>query len=85
MNSYHFDLGNSSTGPVGFCARVIAASPEEALEKLKASLPEAQEVWLDGHNPPSGAIIEYVTVYLNPDALTVADIDTVEEVIGARA
>ena len=38
--SYHFDLGNSTDGPIGFCARVTADSPEDALAALKDALPE---------------------------------------------
>ena len=38
LKSYHFDLGNSSDGPIGFCARVFADSKEQALEQLLKGL-----------------------------------------------
>lgn len=70
--SYHFDIGNSSEGPIGLCARVTADSPEQALKLLKAALPEEIEVELvdgdDGH-------VEYINVYLNDDFISTKDID----------
>src|SRR5688500_6629258 len=44
LNRYHFDLGNSSEGPVGFCGAVWAESEEAALEMFKNALPSEQEV-----------------------------------------
>lgn len=68
MKSYHFDLGNSTDGPVGFCARVLAESPEEAVEKLREAMPEQMEANL-------GDDVEYFVVYLNADAVTAKNID----------
>lgn len=70
MNSYHFDLGNSNTGPIGFCARITAETPEEALRILRDALPDELSADTSG-----GAHVEYINVYFNPDAVTVADID----------
>ena len=39
MKSYHFSLGNSTFGAVGYCARVQANSRAEALKLLKEALP----------------------------------------------
>jgi hypothetical protein len=36
--SYHFSLGNSFDGPIGFCARVDAETAEEAVTKLNKAL-----------------------------------------------
>lgn len=69
--NYHFDLGNSSTGPVGFCARVIADTPEKALELLKARLPEFVTI-SDNFGD------EYIEVYINSAAITTDDIDDEE-------
>ena len=72
--SYHFSLGNSTTGPVGLCARVIADSPEETVEILRETLPAIIEVpWLKDDK------IEYVAFYTNVEAITVEDIDDDED------
>lgn len=73
MRAYHFSLGNSTSGPIGFCARIVAKSEEEALQKLRDTLPTeftVREDYKDG--------IEYIAVYFNPDAITVKDIDESE-------
>ena len=76
MPSYHFSLGNSSKGPVGFCLRIIADNPEEAVDKLIDRMPTEIEVDLgDGLEQE-----EYMTVYLNLDAVTTKDIDEVNTV-----
>ncbi len=72
LKSYHFDLGNSSVGPVGFCARVSATSKVNAVAKLHARLDEDYEVPYDATD---GEIGEYLCVYFNHDAITVKDID----------
>lgn len=77
QKSYHFDLGNSSSGPIGFCARVTANSPEEALAALKDALPEDIQLSMAWGDVARG--VEYMTVYLNPAAITVDDIDEVND------
>jgi hypothetical protein len=44
LTSYHFDIGNSSTGPLGCCARVTATSRTAALKMLRAALPDEVNV-----------------------------------------
>ena len=68
--SYHFDVGNSSVGHIGFCARVLAESPEEAVAVLRELIPP--EIERVCNNDPR---IEYADVYFNPKAFTVDDID----------
>ena len=72
--SYHFDLGNSSTGPVGFCAKIIASSKEEAVRLMKATMPEEHMVveYLDE--------VDYFAVYFNPAAVSEKDIDEVNDI-----
>ena len=70
--SYHFCLGNSTEGPVGYCARVDATSKEEAVELLKARLPNSVLV-SDSFGD------EYIEVYLNIEAITKSDIDEVDD------
>lgn len=84
MKSYHFDVGNSSTGPIGLCARITANSPEEALEILKDHLPVeglmiADDKWSDAG--PGTPHVEYIQAYFNDAAITVKDIDDEEEVV----
>lgn len=80
MKTYHFSLGNSSDGPqggpIGYCAVIVAETPEEAVEKLKLKLlahVEGLEVESDFEEAN-----EYVAVYFNPDAIKTTDIDEIE-------
>ena len=77
VQSYHFSLGNSNEGPVGYCARVDATSEEEAVELLKARLPESVMAQGSGGNEYLGN--EYIEVYLNIEAITTSDIDEVDD------
>lgn len=81
LTSFHFDLGNSSAGPIGLCARVTARTAKRALEMLKESLPEELNLphteWTQKHE---GEAIEYVRIYINPDAITTNDIDDYETI-----
>lgn len=77
LYDYHFNLGNSTFGPIGFCARVVAQSKETALAKLTARLPESVRVrpyWDDKHYKG-----EYIEIYINAGAITTADIDEFED------
>jgi hypothetical protein len=74
LTSFHFDLGDSVKGPVGYCARVVAETPEDALERLRG--------WIDALNAEIETELgddvraeEYLTLYLNPGAVAVTDID----------
>ena len=73
--SYHFSLGNSSEGPVGFCARITASSKEAAVAKLQMALFDALDHPVCGEDADD---IEYIQVYFNSDAITVDDIDEVD-------
>ena len=77
QKSYHFDLGNSADGPIGFCARVTASSPDEALAALKDALPEDIQLSTSWEDVARG--VEYIEVYLNHAAITVDDIDEVND------
>lgn len=72
MPNYLFSLGNSDTGPVGFCARINAATPERALARLLERLPEslqprASEFDLEGPD-------EYINVYFNQEHINLDSI-----------
>ncbi len=73
---YHFSLGNSSKGPVGFCASIVAESANEAVERLKRSMP----MEVQAEHAGALALDEYIEIYLNPARITVNDIDEVEDV-----
>lgn len=77
LRSYLFSCGNSTVGPIGFCARVQATSRREALQLLKAGLPTDATVETAADAEGS---IEYLNVYFNEDAVTVQDIEDVEDV-----
>lgn len=85
MTSYHFDVGNSLDGPIGFCARVVAATADQALARLRAYLTEM----VDGYatyddctdnlsdRPATG--IEYLRIYFNPERVALAHISSEDE------
>lgn len=88
LKSYHFDLGDSSAGPIGYCARVAAYSEEEAVELLKAAMPQEQGIGEHALTPGcsakiKGPGIEYIQVYFNQDAVNQDSIDDVDEYIFA--
>ena len=75
---HHFSVGNSSTGPIGFCADVRATSPDEATERLREALQHVLEVHLRSiADFPDH--VEYLNVYINPDAVTASNIDEVKD------
>jgi hypothetical protein len=39
VKSFHFDLGDSSMGPIGYCAGIIASTPEDGLPGGLPSFP----------------------------------------------
>lgn len=76
MTAYRISVGNSTTGPVGFVARVIAPNKVAALAMIQANLPEYFTVFGDG--PAStfhGKTMAHLNVYFNPDALTLKDVE----------
>jgi len=77
--SYHFSIGNSSTGQIGLCGRVRAKSKEEAAKIFRAALGEESKIVANwDENVPDGAV-EYLRAYFNPDKITEKDIDEVDD------
>ena len=79
---YHFDLGDSSPGPIGYCARVWADSREQAVERLRAVLPDCANLLPDRLNfdedTPAALAhphVVYIEAYLNAAAIGVDSID----------
>jgi len=75
VNRYHFSLGDSSNGSVGFCASILANTKEEALKILQEDLPIEYEL----DSARFGQKVDYIAVYFNPDEITIEDIDDWEE------
>lgn len=84
LKKYHFDLGDSNEGPVGFCASVYAYSKTEALRLLCQALPEAEDVRLapdhesDGRRPG----VDYISFYTNDAYIRTEDINFEEKING---
>jgi hypothetical protein len=66
MPEYCVSVGNSTTGPVGFVARIAAKDKQAALNTLKEWLPEWSSVLTDP---------VHLNVYFNSDALTIEDVE----------
>lgn len=81
MQIYHFDVGNSSTGRIGLCACINAASRQEALDRLKKLLED--NTGPDGEVEVLNSGPEYITFYINPDAFKLRDIDFNEPLEGS--
>jgi hypothetical protein len=79
LMKYHFSLGNSTKGAIGFCTRVFATSKQHAVEKLLESLPSEHDM-SDCGQPD----IIYLNVYFNGEAISAKDIDDVEPVLVAE-
>ena len=64
MKSFHFDMGNSTTGPIGLCARIEAETEQQATDILRSLLTRRSgqcnefELWKEGN--------QYITAYVNP-------------------
>lgn len=78
VKAFHFDCGNSTTGPVGFCAVVRAESKEEAKATLRAALPGEARIHVD---PVAFPEIEYVNVYFSPGNIPDSDLDVTETAV----
>jgi hypothetical protein len=74
LKSFHFDLGDSTDGPIGLCASIVAADKQAALQRLRDLLPLEVDVSISD-SFQSARKGEYVCVYINPDMITVEDID----------
>jgi hypothetical protein len=70
LREYQFSLGNSTDGPVGYCARIAATTAEEAVARLGELLPHDEMLELDIPRATEG---EYLTVYFNLARVTILD------------
>ena len=76
--SYLFDAGNSTEGPIGFCARIKAKDETEAVAILQNYLcdnlhfQEALDMEVRDEHKQAG--VQYVTIYFGSENLTPDDI-----------
>lgn len=84
LKSFHFDCGNSTDGPIGFCARIRANTKEEALAILKRVLPDEIKIRANWSNDDQGRkdaeAVEYIEAYIGANRITVKNIDDWEDV-----
>lgn len=78
LRSYHFDVGNSTVGPVGYCALIYATSEKKAIERLLQLLPVYSDV------QPTDELFgeEYIQAYFNDaqGAVTSTDIEAGDDI-----
>ena len=93
MQSYHFDLGNSTDGPIGMCARITAKDKADALSILQNCLNDNLQYGAEmeikvnhSHKPDAHKGVEYICVYISSENISVTDINEceTEEVEDAR-
>jgi hypothetical protein len=77
LRSYHFDFGNSTDGPIGYCARVVAASKKKAVAIMRRAIPTEMKIHPCGTSKDAAAV-QYIEAYLNPKAISAKDIDDSE-------
>lgn len=64
---FHFDIGNSSTGPIGMCAVIVAKGEIQATTILKEELPEEIEVKSENSS------VGYIRIYTNSGEIDASD------------
>jgi hypothetical protein len=78
---YHFSLGDSSEGAIGYCAEIVGTSEEDAVARLRSVMVRFWEGInmnaLLAAESPTGCVdsSEYLRFYVNSDAIGVDDID----------
>jgi len=75
MNKYHFSCGNSTTGVVGLCAQVVAATQEEAVSKLRNALESSLGSLGVVPIHPEQPFVEYINVYVSPDNIEASQLE----------
>lgn len=77
--SYHFDCGNSTAGPIGFCARVTALDKQRAVELLRTYLRNTNEEWtIHQSMTPEQEGVENLIVYFNTEYVIGSQVDIVD-------
>ena len=84
MNCYHFSLGNSTEGPIGFCAQVVATTSAEAVAKLQRALRNVSGTMSEVAIGNREQDLEYLNVYFNPTAIELSDADEAKTPVARR-
>lgn len=83
LRKWHFDFGNSSTGPLGISGAVVAEDKAAALEIVRELLWEDLMAADPGHKHPVTRVLQpgivYANCYVNTASLTLENCDIVEE------
>ena len=78
LKTWKIDAGNSSTGPCGFVVyNLRAATKEEALQKARETFAVPESITDKGEDDDGNRTT--VIAYLNASALTLDDIEEVED------
>lgn len=73
LKSFHFDCGNSSKGPIGFCGVIKAETKEEALAIMRRVLPDQVKVSPCGDDADNSRV-EYIEAYISPGNVQLSDV-----------
>jgi hypothetical protein len=76
--SWLFSLGDSTDGPIGYCMRVVASTPEGAVQKAREAVRQTGTGTRYGCDEHSHPDVEYLNTYLNAEAIGKGDIDLSE-------
>jgi hypothetical protein len=81
VNTWRIDAGDSTNGPVGFVIEGIkAATAEEALQLVRDGLPQdIEESVCLADDGCGNAIMANLRIYLNPESLTLDNIEPDDE------
>ena len=69
---FQFSLGDSTDGPIGYCANIQAPTATEAMQRLEKLLPDNFEI---RYQNPELLPSEYLLIYFNPGAISPSNID----------
>ena len=75
MKSYRLSCGDSTQGPVGLCACVLADTKEEALAKLQHALENSTGALGEIRVQTGHEGVQYINVYISPENINVSEIE----------
>ena len=80
LQAFTFQAGNSSPGPVGYSAKVIAYNEAAAVELLRSLVEEKDGTYDLVSNREEGTErVDYLTVYINQQAIHAGLVDETED------
>lgn len=78
LAEYHFDLGNSTNGPIGLAAMIYARDRDEALERLRSILRAHTMIQVYIGSSPTDPV-QYVNVYVSPENMSSDSAEEIED------